>query len=50
MNPNEPDPSEKIRNWWSTEIIDMRPGKIRIRGQNIEDLIGEISFIQIIKF
>ncbi len=48
MNPNEPDPSEKVRNWWSTEIIDMRPGKIRIRGQNIEDLIGEISFIQMI--
>ena len=48
MNPNEQDPSEKVRNWWSTEIIDMRPGKIRIRGQNIEDLIGEISFIQMI--
>ena len=23
--------AEKVRNWWSTEIIDMRPGKIRIR-------------------
>ena len=39
---------EKVRNWWSTEIIDMRPGKIRIRGENIEDLIGNISFVQMI--
>jgi len=38
----------KVRNWWSTEIIDMRPGKIRIRGENIEDLIGNISFVQMI--
>ena len=40
--------AEKVRNWWSTEIIDMRPGKIRIRGENIEDLIGKISFVQMI--
>ncbi|SVE35823.1 uncharacterized protein METZ01_LOCUS488677, partial [marine metagenome] len=26
----------------------MRPGKIRIRGENIEDLIGKISFVQMI--
>jgi citrate synthase len=40
--------AEKVQNWWSTEIIDMRPGKIRIRGENIEDLIGKISFVQMI--
>ena len=39
---------QKVRNWWSTEIIDMRPGKIRIRGENIEELIGNISFVQMI--
>ena len=40
--------AEKVRNWWSTEIIDIRPGKIRIRGENIEDLIGKTSFVQMI--
>ena len=40
--------AEKVRNWWSTEIIDVRPGKIRIRGENIEDLIGNVSFVQMI--
>lgn len=34
--------------WWRTEIIDMAPGKIRVRGQNIQDLIGEISFVDMI--
>jgi citrate synthase len=30
--------------WWSTEIIEMRPGMIRLRGYPIEDLIGRVSF------
>ena len=30
--------------WWSTSIIEMRPGMIRYRGYPIEDLIGRISF------
>lgn len=30
--------------WWSTEIIEMRPGTIRLRGYAIEDLIGRVSF------
>ncbi len=30
--------------WWSTSIIEMRPGMIRYRGYAIEDLIGRISF------
>ncbi len=34
--------------WWSTEIIDMAPGQIRLRGHPIESLIGEISFAQMI--
>ena len=48
MNKEDKGTAEKFRNWWSTEIIDMRPGKIRIRGENIEDLIGKISFVQMI--
>lgn len=30
--------------WWTTSIIEMRPGMIRYRGYPIEDLIGRISF------
>jgi citrate synthase len=30
--------------WWSTEIIEMRPGVIRYRGYPIEELIGRVSF------
>ena len=30
--------------WWSTEIIEMRPGMIRLRGYEIQDLIGRVSF------
>ena len=48
MSTEDKGTAEKVRNWWSTEIIDLRPGKIRIRGENIEDLIGEISFVQMI--
>ncbi len=34
--------------WWSTEIIEMEPGIIRYRGYPIEDLIGRVSFAQMI--
>lgn len=30
--------------WWQTEIIEMRPGVIRLRGYEIQDLIGKVSF------
>lgn len=30
--------------WWTTSIIEMRPGVIRLRGYEIQDLIGKISF------
>jgi citrate synthase len=34
--------------WWRTAIIEMRPGVIRFGGYPIEDLIGRISFVQMI--
>ncbi|WP_425100731.1 citryl-CoA lyase [Tropicibacter sp. S64] len=37
-----------VSDWWSTEIIDMAPGQIRMRGHPIEDLIGTVSFPQMI--
>ncbi len=37
-----------VSDWWTTEIIDMAPGQIRLRGNPIEDLIGNVSFPQMI--
>ena len=36
------------QDWWHTEIIDMKPGEIRYRGYPIEQLIGNVSFAQMI--
>jgi citrate synthase len=35
---------ERGEEWWSTGIIEMRPGMIRLRGYEIQDLIGRVSF------
>ncbi|WP_299139348.1 citryl-CoA lyase [uncultured Tateyamaria sp.] len=37
-----------VSDWWQTEIIDMAPGQIRMRGHPIEDLIGTVGFAQMI--
>ncbi|EFO33835.1 citrate synthase [Roseibium sp. TrichSKD4] len=37
-----------VSDWWSTSIIDMAPGQIRMRGTPIEELIGNVSFTQMI--
>ena len=39
---------QKATQWWSTEIIDMKPGVIRFRGFPIEQLMGRVSFPQMI--
>ncbi len=39
---------DKAQAWWTTSIIDIHPGKIGIRGYPIQDLIGRISFPQMI--
>ena len=30
--------------WWTTEIVDIHPGKIAMRGYPIQELIGKVSF------
>ncbi|MGX9120715.1 citryl-CoA lyase [Mesorhizobium sp. BHbsci] len=35
---------ERGEEWWQTDIIEMRPGVIRLRGYEIQDLIGRVSF------
>jgi citrate synthase len=36
------------KDWWRTSIIEMRPGVIRFGGYPIEELIGRVSFAQMI--
>ena len=40
--------ADTIRQWWRTSIIDMEPGRIAFRGHAVEDLIGNVSFPQVI--
>ncbi|WP_076997500.1 citryl-CoA lyase [Variovorax sp. KK3] len=42
------DVQQGVRDWWRTSIIDMAPGEIRYRGYPIEQLIGRVSFAQMI--
>ncbi|MEO0919716.1 MAG: citryl-CoA lyase [Pseudomonadota bacterium] len=37
-----------VSDWWRTAIIDMEPGRIAIRGKPIEELIGSVTFPQMI--
>ena len=34
--------------WWSTAVVDIHPGEIAIRGYAIQDLIGRISYPQMV--
>ena len=45
---NSDDIVREAEAWWTTEIIDIHPGKIAMRGYPIEELIGAISFPQMI--
>ena len=45
---SEQSDADAIRHWWRTSIIDMAPGQIAFRGHKIEDLIGNITFGQMI--
>lgn len=39
---------DKAQRWWNTEIIEIKPGEIYIRGYPIQELIGQLSFAQMI--
>ena len=39
---------EAATKWWSTGIIDVSPGEIAIRGYRIGELIGNVSFVDMI--
>src|SRR3982750_1888209 len=39
---------EEAAAWWSTAIIDIHPGEIGVRGYPIKELIGTLTFAQMI--
>ncbi|SFI47735.1 citryl-CoA lyase [Jannaschia pohangensis] len=39
---------DALRDWWKTAIIDMEPGRIAFRGHPVQDLIGNVTFPQMI--
>ena len=41
-------PNKTPEDWWTTAIIDMKPGMIRLRGYAIEDLIGKVGFVEMV--
>ena len=49
MSASPDDPTlARAQAWWTTSVIDMRPGVIRFRGYAIEDLIGRVSYPQMV--
>jgi len=38
--------TEQVTKWWHTEISDIEPGVIRLRGYPVEELIGRISLAE----
>ncbi len=42
------DKLQRASEWWSTSIIDIEPGKIQVRGYPIQELIGRLSFPQMV--
>jgi citrate synthase len=47
-NVAESEASSSSEDWWSTAIIEMKPGMIRYRGYAVEDLIGRVSFAEMV--
>lgn len=49
---NTPESAEsllgKVEDWWTTSIIDIKPGAITVRGEPIEKLMGAVSFVEMI--
>ena len=39
---------DEAKRWWTTSIVDIHPGKIAMRGYPIEQLIGNVTFPEMI--
>jgi len=42
------DQLDEARRWWHTDIIDVRPGEIDLRGYPVQELIGNVGFVDTI--
>ncbi len=42
------DERQLAEDWWKTSVIKMRPGEIRMRGYAIQDLIGRVTYPQMV--
>ncbi len=42
------DAAKTPEDWWATAIIEMKPGMIRYRGYAVEELIGRVSFAEMV--
>ena len=48
VDPKAQDQVDAASRWWSTGIVDIHPGQINIRGYPIQELIGRLSFPQMV--
>ncbi|MDY0908550.1 citryl-CoA lyase [Microbacterium sp. CFBP9034] len=39
---------DEVHQWWQTDIIDVQPGSIDLRGYPVQELIGRVSFVDTI--
>ncbi len=46
INPLTDDAKAQAEAWWATSIIGLKPGEIRLRGYPIEQLIGNVSYVE----
>lgn len=48
MSSNDSTKDPRVSEWWRTSIVDMKPGEIRYRGYPTQELIGNVSFAEMI--
>ena len=48
MSGAKPDLVDAASQWWTTRIIDIEPGVIRVRGYPIEQLIGRLGYAEMV--
>jgi citrate synthase len=45
---NQPAERNDVADWWRTSIVYMEPGVLKLRGRPIEELIGNVTFPQMV--
>ena len=48
MNKPPEQVAKETQAWWSTSVIDVQPGDIRVRGYRLEDLVGRVDIAEMI--